>query len=215
MTLSFRDYPVRIRQALTYRLNLRRWRLKKTLPLLILIITAGISIWWILGVLRRVTAKKTISRTNISADGRVVIAGPTASQQLNQEFLFPLNDSKGKTVTEVKFLLELAELRNEIIVKGQRATSVEGRSFLILTIKITSTFARALEINAKDYFRLTVNDNTAELLAPEIHNDPVIIQPTSTKYTRLGFPINDSDKNLKLMIGEIEGEKSTVDLNLQ
>jgi len=189
----------------------RRLNLKKLIPLLVLAAFAAFAVYIIFSaIIRRATGSSANTR-----DERVVIAGPKSVQEINQEFSYPLTDSKGKTLTDVKFLLENAELRDEIIVKGQRAVAVQGRTFLILTVKITSTFSRALEINAKDYFRLTVNDKSEELLAPEIHNDPVVIQPTSTKYTRVGFPINDSDKNLKLYVGEIEGEKTTVELTVQ
>ena len=68
-------------------------------------------------------------------------------------------------------------------------------------------------MNTRDYVRLTVN-NGSEWLAPDIHNDPVEIQAISTKYTRIGFPISDTDKKLKLQIGEINGDKEIVDLKL-
>jgi hypothetical protein len=59
-----------------------------------------------------------------------------------------------------------------------------------------------------------VNGNTSELLAPDIHNDPVEVQAISTKPTRVGFPINDTDKKLTLFIGEINGQKDKVELGL-
>lgn len=189
----------------------RPLNIKKLLPLAVLVSVTAFAVYILFSAILRRPSGTSVN----SGDSRVVIAGPKSVQKINREFSYPLTDSKGNTLTDVKFLLENAELRDEIIVKGQRAIAVAGRTFLILTVKITSTYTRALEINAKDYFRLTVNDKPEELLAPEIHNDPVVIQPTSTKYTRLGFPINDSDQNLKLLIGEIEGEKTTVELTVQ
>ena len=99
-------------------------------------------------------------------------------------------------------------------MKGQRARAVQGRNFLILNLKLTNQYTQAIEIKTSDYVRLSVN-NKNEFLAPDIHNDPVAVQPISTKYTRIGFPINDSDKNLMLRIGEIKGKKETIKLSFQ
>lgn len=147
-------------------------------------------------------------------DQRVQIKDAKATQKVTKNFAFPLKDDKGKEVSRLQYSLLDAELRDEIIVKGKRATSVQGRTFLILNIKITNSFDRTIQINTRDYVRLNVN-GSSEKLAPEIHNDPVEIQADSTKYTRVGFPINDSDKDLTLTIGEINGKKETIKLNLQ
>jgi hypothetical protein len=74
---------------------------------------------------------------------------------------------------------------------------------------------KGIEINSRDYVRLIVDGNTKEMLAPEIHNDPVEAQAISTKYTRVGFPINTSDKNLVLQVGEINGPKQTIKLEFK
>jgi len=182
-------------------------KIKKFLPLLILLSAVGLAV---VGIGRGLSRLGSPSSTT-----RVSVAGAKAASQLNREFNFPLTDTKGQPITEMKFTLENAELRDEIIVNGKRAIAIEGRTFLILTFKITSTYSRALEINTKNYFRLTRNGNSSDLLAADIHNDPVIVQPTSTKFTRIGWPINDSDTGLTLLVGDIEGEKTSVELNLQ
>jgi len=103
---------------------------------------------------------------------------------------------------------------DEIVVKGQRATAIRGRTFLILTLKITNGYTRPIEIDTKDYVRLSVNGNRDEWLAPDIHNDPVLVQATSTKFTRVGFPVYDSDSDLLLRVGEIEGKKEFIELSI-
>jgi hypothetical protein len=150
----------------------------------------------------------------MSEDQRVNVKSAKASQEFNKEFLFPLKDQSGKEVSKLKITLQNAELRDEIIVKGQRGTAVQGRTFLILNLKIVNEFDKPLEVKVRDYVRLIIN-NSPDKLAPEIHNDPVEVQAISTKYTRLGFPINDTDKNLVLQIGEIKGQKQTIKLNFR
>jgi hypothetical protein len=149
-----------------------------------------------------------------TSDSRVELKPAIASQSLNKTYNFPLKDNAGKEVSKIQFSLEKAELRDEIIVKGQRATSVKGRTFLILPVKITNSFNQAVEINARDYIRLTIN-NSSEKLAPDIHNDPVEVQAISTKQTRVGFPIDDTATNLILQIGEINGSKENIKLELK
>lgn len=154
-----------------------------------------------------------VSVPGMTADNRVDIEKAKKQQKINKIMTFPLKDQAGKEVSKYTYEVQNVELRDEIIVKGERAISVKGRTFLIVNLKITNNFDRNITLNVKDFLRLSVNNST-EKLAPDIHNDPVDIQAISTKYTRVGFPINDTDKNLLLQIGEISGSKETIKLDL-
>lgn len=147
-------------------------------------------------------------------DNKINIQQAKSTQALNKEFLFPLKNAAGKEISKLKYSIQNVELRDEIIIKGQKATAVKGRTFLILNLKITNDYNKSVQINARDYIRLIVN-NSSEKLAPDIHNDPVEIQAISTKYTRLGFPVNTTDTNLSLQVGEIDGPKEFIKLNLK
>jgi len=182
----------------------RGGNMKKFIPLALLIIIIG-------GVIT--LAGRAVVASSKKTDTRQTVNGPRATFTLNKDFSFPITDSKGKEVTRLKYTIESAELRDEIIVKGARATAIKGRTFLILNIKIVNDYDKGLDVNARDYVRLVVNGNENELQAADIHNDPVSVQPISTKFTRIGFPINDTDKNPTLKVGEIKGEKQTISLN--
>lgn len=158
------------------------------------------------------SASKSPSNVLGANDRRIDVKKPLATQKINKDFSFPLKDSAGKEVSKVKYRILDAELRDEVIVNGKRATAIKGRMFLIINLKITNDYTKTIQVNTRDYVRMTVNNN-GENLAPEIHNDPVEIQANSTKYTRIGFPINDTDKDLKLSVGEIEGKKEEIKLN--
>ncbi len=147
------------------------------------------------------------------AGENVAVSDAKASTDVGKEFTFPLKNSKGEELSSIKYKLEKADLRDEIIYKGKRATAVKGRDFLIINLKITNEYKQSIELKTRDYIRLSVNGNEEEWLAPDIHNDPVEIQAISTKYTRVGFPINESDTNLVLRVGEIDGEKEKIPLN--
>lgn len=161
------------------------------------------------------TAVVIVKAQRKSIDTRVNVQGAKARQDINAEFPISIKDSKGEVAAKIKMELQSAELRDEIIVAGKRATSIRGRTFLILNLKLTSDFPQPIEINVRNYFRLTTNGKEAELLAADIHNDPVLVQPMSTKYTRIGFPINDTDKQLVLWEGDVSGQKQKVELNLK
>lgn len=145
-------------------------------------------------------------------DTRIKLQPIIAQTNINRAFPFPIIDNNGNEVSKIIYTIENAELRNEIIVKGQKATAISGRTFLIINLKVKNESDKRIQVNTRDYIRLSVNNNDQELLAADIYNDPVEIQPTSIKKTRIGFPINDTDKNLKLYVGEIKGERKPIDI---
>ena len=168
-----------------------------------------------------VIAVKNTSRQSASAVSgaaapvnQVVVAKPLAVDTLNKSFEFPLRDANGNKVSQFKYEIQSAELDNQIIVKGQLATAVQGRVFLVLNLKITNNYTKSVQLNTRDYVRLIVN-NSKDRLAADIHNDPVDVEAISTKYTRIGFPIDSNFKNLKLEVGEITGPKQTIQLNFK
>lgn len=152
--------------------------------------------------------------SSVAGASKIVIKDAVATQDLNREFKFPLKDEKGSVLGEVKYVVENAELRDEIVVKGKKASAVAGRVFLVLNLKVTNDTNQTISMNTKDYVRLFINGNDNEPLSPSIHNDPVVVDAISVKSTRIGFAINESDKQLKVKIGEIQGEKTEVTLDL-
>lgn len=159
---------------------------------------------------------KSLNLGNNSVAGEKIDVLPArASQDINKEFTFPLKNNDGEEVSSIRMTIDKVELRDQIIISGKPATSVKGRVFLIINLKIKNEFNQTININTRDYIRLSVNNNGEEWLAPNIHNDPVEVQAISTKPTRLGFAINESDKNLELMVGEINGDKEKISLDLR
>ncbi len=178
-----------------------------------LAIYAGVAVAVILLFL---LGKSLIGKNNnvVGVDGqKVQVQDAKSKKDVNYELQIPIKDSKGAELTKVKYTIQNVELRDEIVIKGKRGTAVAGRTFLILNLKLDNNYSQGVEINTKDFVRLASATNDQEWLAPEIHNDPVSVQAISTKYSRVGFPVNDSDKNFKLQIGEIKGQKQIIDLN--
>jgi hypothetical protein len=178
-----------------------------------LLITLGVVLLVLVGGFFVVSgSNKKGQVAGVQTDKRAEIPDAKARQNIGQNFDFPITDSTGKAVTKIHYSVENAELHDEIVVQGQPATAVKGKTFLVVNLKITNDYDKPIQLNTKDYVRLTRN-GSEEQLAADIHNDPITIQPISTKFTRLGFAINDNDKNLQLHVGEISGTKSTIDLH--
>lgn len=151
----------------------------------------------------------------LSTYSRVEIQEAVSSVDTNREFSFPLKNSEGEIVSSIKYKVVKAELNNEILVKGKKASSIKGRTFLVVTLEITNDFDKAIEISSRDYIRLSVNGDDETKLAPDIHSDPVSVQAISTKPTKVAFPVNETDTGFKLQIGEINGNKETIELDLK
>lgn len=182
-------------------------KIKRLIPLAIILVAVLVVL---VGV--KTVVQKAFGKVSGASDVRVQVAGPIASRPINKQLEIPIKDDKGKEVTKIKYDLQSAELRDEIIVQGQRMVSVKGRVFLILSIKLTNDYNQAINVNARDDVRLVV-PGSDDKIAADIHNDPVAVQPASTKITRLGFPIDDSKKHLVLQLGLLDGQKQTIDLN--
>ena len=60
-----------------------------------------------------------------------------ATINLDRKFSFPLKDEKGVVVGNFDYVIESAAIQKQIIVKGQRATAINGREFMLLNLKIT------------------------------------------------------------------------------
>jgi hypothetical protein len=169
----------------------------------IVIITIGIIVF--------LTNNKKTSNAVVS-NKNITLESAKAQKLINREFKFPLLDNKKAELTKITYKIENAELRKQIIVQGQSATAIEGKIFLILSIKITNDYDKSIDINARDYVRLVAGGNENEQLAADIHNDPVTVQPISTKSTRIGFPVNDNESKFKLIVGEIKGTKENIEI---
>lgn len=144
---------------------------------------------------------------------QVSLSQPTLTKKINKSFTFPVQDANGKELAHFIYLIQSLQLQNEIIIKGQKADAVAGRTFLILNLKLTNPTSQSLQINTRDFVRITL-DKSADLLAPSIHNDPVSLQPISTEYTRIAIPIDTTVKTVTLHVGEINGQKTDIPVSI-
>ena len=135
-----------------------------------------------------------------------------SQKNINKSFSFDLSsDTNKQTFT---YTIQSATTQKEIILKGERADAVQGKAFFIVNLAITNPSDKEITITSRNYIRLQINKN-ADLLAADIHNDPVIIQPISTKYTRLGFTIDDAAHDFTLLVGALDQKKTPINVKLK
>ncbi len=117
-------------------------------------------------------------------------------------------------MTSIGYAILSANKQNQVIIKGQKAYAVSGRTFLIINLKLTNSSSQTIQLNSKDYIRLSIG-NSKELLAADLHNDPIVVQPISTEYTKLGFPVNVDENHFVLHVGQLNGPKTDIPLNFK
>ena len=142
--------------------------------------------------------------------------GATFGALLGAGLMWLTTTKKGKEVrTSMLDKVEelYPEIRDQIIIQGKKYASVDGRKIFVVSLKITNEFDQGIEINSRNYLRLSTNGNE-EWLAPEYHNDPVTVQAISTKPTRVAFTVDQSAKDLVLQVGEIKGEKQKIEISI-
>jgi hypothetical protein len=195
---------MKLRQSISGRLpsNFPRpgRKLKIALPVILLVILLGGILWWAKGVVFPA----------VTGNQKTSLKGPIAQMTLNEELLLPINDDKGEELTKVKYVVKTAELRDEIIVGGRKATTIEGQAFLVLTIDITNDYSQPIQINSRDFLQVSVNNDDSKWYSPKIHSDPVDVRPGSTNTTRIGLTINSGDENIRLRLGEVTAEKRII-----
>lgn len=154
------------------------------------------------------TGRQIFPSTTVTSEN---LAAPTIQAQttINKTFQFPITNSTGTTVTNLTYTLKQADKQNQVIIQGQRAYAVAGKTFLILTIKLTNPSNKTIQMNTRDYVRLVLPGNK-DLLAPDMYNDPVVIQPISTEYAMLGFSIPQTTTRVTLQIGELSAAKTII-----
>ncbi len=164
-------------------------------------------------IMEGITSKPTNISTKSQADQRMAVNAPLLTKSINKSFIFSLLDQTGQEMGKFTYTIDSVELRNQIVVKDQEATAIQGKRFLVINVNLTNADNKPISVNARDYLRVTL-DNSPEKFAPDLHSDPVDVQAISTKSTRLGLTIDDTVKNITLQVGEITGKKASISIPL-
>lgn len=131
---------------------------------------------------------------------------------LDKIYNFPITDSEGNKVADIEYKMTNYELTNQVTINNiYKATVTDDKEILVFNIELTNEKDKAINIMAGDYVRLTKNGED-KLIAPDIDSDPVEVRPKSTKNTKLGFTLLKTDKDVSVEVGELGGDKETIEI---
>jgi hypothetical protein len=141
---------------------------------------------------------------------------------VNKRFAAAALDGTGKTSkTKIDMNIKTVEKSQDILIKGQPATAKQGSAFLVLQVELKNPSNERLVVAPLDLIRLIVDDQkrAAEIYTEELPNirGSVVVEPDSTKVTRVGFVLTPeiASKKFKLQVGEVNSpDKQIVDLNI-
>lgn len=137
---------------------------------------------------------------------------PQSSVFLNKKIEIPIRSSSGAATGE-KLVVNLTTIdrAKKILIQGKPATARDGKMFIILNLEIDNVTRNQLTVRPVDFIRFV---NEGKSFAPDVHNDAVKVEPVSIKRTRVGFVTDESQKDYKFLIGEISGDKQTIEVTI-
>ena len=198
----------------------------KKAPIKTITITIIILIIAVAGVL---IYNNTTSQSANNANGNV--AGATTQNtktannpkaNINKTYSAKAIDVMGKqSKNNIAMNVKYVEKAQEILIKGTPATAKNGSEFLVFQVELQNESSDRLIIAPLDLLRLVVDDQkrAAEIYTEETQQikGSVIVEPDSTKVTRVGFVLTPDivGKPLKLQVGEINGtNKEIIDIKI-
>lgn len=134
-----------------------------------------------------------------------------ATAEVNKSFEFETPVIDGKGTEEVTFTIVSAELKDQIKVQGKIQEATKGQLYLLLRLEIENETSNKLAFTSNDYIRLV--DAQEKKYSPDFHNATVIIDPLSVRKDLISFIVDGKAKNFKFLVGELEEEKETVEIN--
>lgn len=149
--------------------------------------------------------KKTSSQKNsLNLSEKAV---PISETKVNKSFDFLI---KKGAKDKFSINIEKASLVKLVTSKGKPMVPKPGEVFLLLYLKLENNLTVGLNINSQNYFRLI--DKEGKRYAPDFYNTSLQVLPISVKSDNLGFVIKEGEKNIQIQVGEVDGEKKTVEI---
>lgn len=135
----------------------------------------------------------------------------SVSVDINRSYRFGGITGQGqRSPSPIAFTIKNAEKTDRVIVKDQTFVAKNSKMFFILNLELKNETIQPLNILPGDLIRLTYNGDQTNKYAPDLHNNLVLVAPISTKLDRVGFVIPGDARDIKLHVGELEGNKDGV-----
>jgi hypothetical protein len=125
---------------------------------------------------------------------------------------FVASDKTGVPLeTKITFSLISAQKTNQIYVKGKPVRTTPENAFLVLSLELKNDAQERLYFYSSDLIRLLSKDD--KKFEADFKNPRLEIAPLSTKKDKLVFLVSASQNNFQIQVGEITGEKETININ--
>ncbi|MBM4402277.1 MAG: hypothetical protein FJ044_03470 [Candidatus Cloacimonetes bacterium] len=163
-------------------------KIKKYLPLLFVLLI----IFTIFSLVRRFRSGKT--------RGEVTV-------QIGQTYEFIARDENGNPANSILPLTFISATKKDSVnIQGQKATAKNGKVFLVLDFEVKNDSSQTYYLLPVDLIRLLQGEETK--IAPSVHQGRLEVRPISSKFSNLGFVIEQKQKGFQFEVGEIDGEKN-------
>ena len=150
---------------------------------------------------------------NNSADSNTVSLSPQSTGRLDKKLSFPIRNKDGKeTGNSLTVTFTSLERTDKLLYGGKPLTAKQGKDFVVNNIEIENTTKDRLSVRPVDFIRLV--DENGKNYAPDIQINALKVEALSTKKTRTIFIVSENSKTLKFLIGEINGNRETVEVTL-
>jgi len=170
--------------------------------LVVLVVGAGVVAWKAKSNNDGI-AQGASEQTNVNSGGVV---------NINKSIEIAIRTKDGKETGEkLKVTIATMEQAKEILIQGKPAKAKDGKAFLLITMEIENPTKKQLTVKPIDMVRMV--NSEGKTLAAEVHNNEVTSEPVSIKKTRIGYVINEAEKNFKFLIGEVRGTQEPIEVS--
>ena len=136
----------------------------------------------------------------------------SAKVNVGRRFEVPIKNKDGsETGEKLGITITTIEKTNEILIKNSPAKTKNGKIFLVLNIEIQNDTKKQLTVRPVDMVRLIGDDLRS--YAPDVHNNEVSAEPVSLRKTRVGYVVDQSKNNFKLLVGEVRGQQEPIEVS--
>lgn len=177
---------------------------KNLIALAVIVLVIVLGVWFF-----------TRSRGNsTSANGEetfVSNGGPTAP--IGKKIAFPIRNQDGKTTgNNLTVNFTNLERTSNVIYNGRPLVARESKDFIVVNMEIENATKDRLTVRPVDFIRLV--DASGKNYAADFQTSAIKVEPLSTKRTRTIFIVDENQKDLRFLIGEISGNRETVEVTI-
>lgn len=131
---------------------------------------------------------------------------------LNRKWEFSALDRNGLSLEKQKITFSLVSVQktNQIYVKNKPVRTTPENAFLVLSLELKNDTDKRVYFYSSDLVRLLTKDE--KKFEADFKNPKLEIAPFSTKKDKLVFLVSAKEDNFQIQIGEITGNKETINL---